>query len=639
MMKFPKHCVLYAAIVIFLVGGVAESSETTLAKRHSTSIFLVGPNTQEDFSKVLVGSGITGVNQIAQVGGVSSGEIFWTKNRERIDELGIRHVFYRQLFTPSIDSEASGSVAARSGVWLVGAELGLHYENGNRLVTVLGTQFERVLTTSTPTIGQASDAYLVAQEAVRTLPGFSSTEPEEWPSSILESQLSWTKLLLHSEDQNGRFRYVWEVPTLDDSGSEHMITIDAEDGSLLSVENRILYSECSPENTTQDSAIGVPQNTAIDDRSVWATRTNDDRGGDFTHDAHKKPSGNAPDIQIWMGTAADTCDPGIKRYAVLPLETDSSSGKPIYDDNPNTIDVQNVGADAMFFTERTMVAFDDWGWDGWDDAGSDAVVIVDSNKGCYDNAFFNSGAGTDYSPPNSVNFCPRRTPPAGTLDYSLAAAIDIVAHEWGHGVVHESAGWANTGNGSFYHEGFADIIGHAVEWRTQPSGTGSETEDWEAGEDRNQDGTGIRPANEDDGDPDGGYSYHANDPATYSVYGHNEGHRLTVAFFLMADGDQAGTSNDHKNPWCATDSQNDDCHVTVPDIGINKATRIFFYGLTNLATSSTDWEDFSDLMQLAAFYVYRNCPNSFAQSEQNSAYFAFNAIGYAPVDLEYFICW
>ena len=100
-MNYSRFCVWLAAIIVVFFGGIAESSETSRAGRHSTSFFLVGPDTQNEISNVLVGTGISGVNGIVSLPGSSGGEITWEKRRERVDELGMRHVFYRQYFVPS----------------------------------------------------------------------------------------------------------------------------------------------------------------------------------------------------------------------------------------------------------------------------------------------------------------------------------------------------------------------------------------------------------------------------------------------------------------------------------------------------------------------------------------------------------
>ena len=400
-------------------------------------------------------------------------------------------------------------------------------------------------------------------------------------------------------------------------------TVDAESGMLIALEDRTVWSGCSPNSNDQDSAVGIPQNeNDINPRSIWATET-DDRGANYTHEAHKISSGTNPDIQVFFGIEDDPCTD--EDYSLMPIKT--ISGSPKYEDydTPDSIP-GSAGADAMYFTYKTMATFDAYGRDGWDDDGTVARVVVDAfcPSGREDNATFAYPGGADFVPAEAVATCT-----AEDEDFSPAAAIDVVAHEWGHGVVFTSAGWSYSGDGEIYHEAFADVIGHAVEWQNQTSGAGAERAEWKFGEDRDDSQeTWWRRPDVDDGAL--GFKYHESDTAgTGPDEAYYEALPLSVAFFLMADGHQdPDDDNDHKNPWCVTDPENDDCDVTVTDIGANKASRILFKMLTDYALSSSGWEDFGQLAKAAAFALYNNCPSSNAQSEQESADEAFEAIGY-----------
>lgn len=222
----------------------------------------------------------------------------------------------------------------------------------------------------------------------------------------------------------------------------------------------------------------------------------------------------------------------------------------------------------------------------------------------------------DYVPTNGVATCDE-----DDEDFSPAAAIDIVAHEWGHGVVFSSAGWTYSGDGATYHEAFADVIGHAVEWHNQGSGSGDEKAEWKFGEDRDDSqATWWRRPDDDDGS--GGHSYHADDPPGSSTNQYQKSLRLSVAQYLMSEGGY--------NPVCDRLDELDGCDVNVDDIGANMASRILFKMLTDYATSSSDWDDFGELAKEAAFALYADCPTKNAQSQQESASEAFEAIGYPP---------
>jgi len=120
-------------------------------------------------------------------------------------------------------------------------------------------------------------------------------------------------------------------------------------------------------------------------------------------------------------------------------------------------------------------------------------------------------------------------------------------------------------------------------------------------------------------------------------------HPLSVAFFLMADGDQEGSNNDHKNPWCVNDpepegDEDDNCDVTVTAIGMTAATRIMFGALTNYMSSNHGWDDFGNLARGAAYSRYSNCPSYNGSTEQQAVIDAFAAIGYPTSSSSPIVC-
>ncbi|MCB0545813.1 MAG: M4 family metallopeptidase, partial [Saprospiraceae bacterium] len=83
--------------------------------------------------------------------------------------------------------------------------------------------------------------------------------------------------------------------------------------------------------------------------------------------------------------------------------------------------------------------------------------------------------------------------------YSSMAALDIVAHEFGHGITQFNAGLIYQDESGALNESFSDIFGAAVEFWASP-----ELSDWYSGEDANINGNGLRDmANpKSKGDPD-----------------------------------------------------------------------------------------------------------------------------------------
>ncbi len=628
-MRYSVAGIACALSVFVVLAASAEPVDLDRAGRDSTKVFIFEADANVELAKMLVGDGIEGITPVASPETTSGGGVSWERVRESVDDKGHRHVFYRQYYSPKTIQSATNPVVG-AGVWLVGAEVGLHYDPKGKLFFVFGTQFEDVLVTSVPFVGDAAEAYSAVQVGVQDWPGFLPGDPAEWSPSVVESDIARTRLLLHSTGDGRSFRYVWESPTRGDSGVVLIATLDAETGKLVSLEDQTAWSECSPNpNTTQDGALGEPQNQSMIIRWVWATEASD-RGEDYTHEAHKKSSSNNPDIQVFMGTDDDACDwSGTQLYSLMPIKT--IGYWPKYDDYTSPTVPGRSGTDAMFFTYKTMATLKSWGRNSWNGSGGAAKIVVDADcDGVKDNAMFNYGVTRDWVPEPGVAICERNPE---LQPYTCAAALDIVAHEWGHGVVYTSAGWSYAGEGKTYHEGFADIIGYAVEWANQAAGTGDERAEWQFGEDR---GTPWRFVDADDGPvntstEEGYYSYHADDPPRSSIHGHYKGHRLGVAYYLMAEG--------NRNPLCdeIEEGRRPDleqplsgCDVYVTDIPTSWAGRILFDVLTYYATSSTVWEDFGDMARIAAYSRFSQCPMYNAETEQQSAIDAFTAIGYPP---------
>lgn len=636
------HSIILSTFIL-LVGSVHFSfaEDNLTGKRHTKAIDLGGVGVEKRLSAILVGSGIEGIVPASLAVTDSGGSIHWAKTRERVDDLGMRHVFYRQHYTPPIGPVTAKSPAARAGVWLVGAELGLHYDAEGLLMFVFGTQHENVLSTTMPTVGTSSDAYSVAQSQAGDYPGFSAAVLGEVSPRFAASDLSKARLLLLSEDP-GSFRYSWKIPVRASSGSVHIANMDAATGSITSLRDTATWSACGPDSYEpydQDAAEGEAQNSAIDERDIWATEL--DSPGTYTHEAHKIGTSSIPDIQVFYGTTgADACHQNNDQYALVQVET--VGGTPTY---PDEVDgIGKSATDAIFFTERTMNSFDDWGRDGWDDNGGDAVVVVDSYcwNGTVNEATFNYAHDVDWTPHPALSVCKMTT--GGAYGFTFAAALDVIAHEWGHGVVYTGPNWdrededeEDAKEASILHEAWADVIGHAVEWDNQTSGTGYEKADWMFHEDvYSSFGSYSRRADEDDGDTQGeeGFKYHEADTPGDDDNFYHHGHPLSVAFYLMAD----GAATNHKNPWCETDSNNEDCTVTVDDIGVAFASQILFDVLTSWATSSHGMTHFANLARSAAYSRFRNCPLYNGSDEQQAAIDAFTAIGYPPTTSSPIVC-
>ncbi|RLE29441.1 MAG: hypothetical protein DRJ61_14555, partial [Acidobacteria bacterium] len=258
------------------------------------------------------------------------------------------------------------------------------------------------------------------------------------------------------------------------------------------------------------------------------------------------------------------------------------------------------------------------------------------------NAMFihNNTENAPFGPNNSVLICSKD---ASEQDFSSAASLDVVAHEWGHGVVFTSVDWdmSNLTEAQF-HEGWADIIGHGAEWHKESAGNGYENAEWNYDEDSRPPGGYARKVNLDDGelinntDPiedENQYCYYSTDPCG-GDYGHYGGMKLAVAFWLAADGTTDDGTVEHKNPVCRRDPDDRpsevDCNLTVTELGHWPATRIFFRVLTVYANDTDNWNSFAEYAKHSAYDLYATnypgCTNAY--DEQDTVQDAFSAIGY-----------
>lgn len=158
------------------------------------------------------------------------------------------------------------------------------------------------------------------------------------------------------------------------------------------------------------------------------------------------------------------CDPTISdSYTVMPLTT-NANGNVAYaaTTGGGTTWRGNVAGDALNFTRDTMSSFSTLGRNGWNGSGGAAHVVVESN--------IIAGAGRAFFVRQNSNVRAPATAVVGVTPgaanvYAAAASLDVIAHEWGHGVIDTSANFPCTDPepdsvGCQLHEGFADVIGH-----------------------------------------------------------------------------------------------------------------------------------------------------------------------------------
>lgn len=199
----------------------------------------------------------------------------------------------------------------------------------------------------------------------------------------------------------------------------------------------------------------------------------------------------------------------------------------------------------------------------------------------------------------------------GTHGFQTAAALDVIAHEFSHGVTQFTSDLVYANESGALNEAFSDIMGTAVEFHWQPAGTGFSLADYYVGEDiysnygyalRNlvNPNSGGLPShltqkkilpNTEAGDWGG---VHIN----CTIYGH--------AYYLLANG---GTNSVSK--------------LSVTGIGVEKATKIFYVAFTSYLTPSSQFVHAANAILKSASVLYGSTSNEYQQTVK-----AMQAIGW-----------
>ena len=193
----------------------------------------------------------------------------------------------------------------------------------------------------------------------------------------------------------------------------------------------------------------------------------------------------------------------------------------------------------------------------------------------------------------------------GSYNFQTAAALDVIAHEFTHGVTQFTSDLIYANEMGALNESFSDIMGTAVEFQWQNPGSGFSQADYYMGEDIFPDyGYALRNLINPNwnGDPCH-LTQKKNLPNTEAgdwggvhvnctIYGH--------AYYLLASG---GT-----NPVSG---------ISVTGIGVEKATKIYYVAFTNYLTPTSQFIDAANAILTAANNLYGAASNELAQAKNS----------------------
>jgi Zn-dependent metalloprotease len=196
------------------------------------------------------------------------------------------------------------------------------------------------------------------------------------------------------------------------------------------------------------------------------------------------------------------------------------------------------------------------------------------------------------------------------------AALDVVAHEYSHGVTQYTSNLVYANEPGALNESFSDIMGTAVEFYWQPEGSGFDRADWICGEDAYAAyGNFMRNLSNPNSkvdlrgpDPCHLSQFYSLPNTEYGDWGgvHKNSTIYSHAFYLLANG---GTNNVSGK--------------SVSGIGIEKAIKIFYRAWTYYMVPSSNFLYAANALLQSAYDLYGSGSNEYAQTIK-----AMEAIGW-----------
>lgn len=587
-----------------------------------------------------------------EVRATQGGRLRWDLVEDRVDHFGMRHVFYRQRYRPAPGSVNLPAGLQGTGVEVQGSLVGLHYDPEGVLKTVGSRVYDDVVAIGGLALETAADAHGMAAWGLRHGPGIDAEDLGLHPSEVATQLLERARLGLYSRGDGHRFDFVWTVDAITADGELVHARVHGETGELLTWWRDVAPwrppgdppgggssgPSCTPESTgnvivSGVSQRGVTRSDLLASPSATLAAWSGYAGEGITHQGRSASLSNGlPEIRVYFAPPINESQCGIdgwsKRIRLLPLAT--VGGVTEYNDfvvEGENLTVPGKAAADAYYNARTALTVlrGGFGWNGFLQSGLGLVLNTYNLQDATSEFARDHMMGTP-----SFNYAPGfpsvlfHNVPASMQGqrYSIAAALDVVAHEIGHGVIFDrtqyNLAWEYQANqptsfGTRIHEAFADVIGYSVEWIAQDppeDGEGDDYElaDWMGGEDSFKVfGESDRRVDVDDGLPPGGpLSFHASDPASPEGEPYSTANRLPVSLRLAVDGG--------RNPVCIRQEAQTNgwagCESGFEVHGLDHDRRndvfaTYFQLMSEYNYHLTSWQKLSDWVKVAAHDVWR----------------------------------
>lgn len=311
------------------------------------------------------------------------------------------------------------------GVPVVGAELAAHYDAAGRLTSIDASYIPNVGDVDVqPKIDAKAGLEVAMEDIVASTKAFDESQVQK----------SEGKLVVFARERAATLAYEYTVRAV--YGHEPAIwvtTVDAKTGEIIDRYNNLQTIEASG-----NGVLGNPQKFQVTQSGTGYSMTDTSRGVSIrTYNAAGQEAGPSQGAQLMTSTTLTSWDTGTGAGAAVDAHT---------------------YAGAVFDYYKKVHARN-----AIDGAGG-AMLSTAHFGQAYDNAFWD-GTGMSYGD-------------GGQLFRPLSAGLDVVAHEFTHGVTEKTSNLRYQGQSGALNEAVSDIFGVFIEHSLKPD----ETKNWTMGE-------------------------------------------------------------------------------------------------------------------------------------------------------------